>query len=332
MLAPENIDIYEVKAATLITLGHYQDAIVIYRELVVVLNEKALCLLRLGNVLKIVGNAIEAVECYQEAIAINPLLGEAFWSLANLKTYCFTTADIVVMRSALQSKKIDNISIVLINFTLGKAFEEQQQFALSFDHYQQANQRYAQDGSFRYSSQKEKLATFFNQNYFENKIASGHQSEAPVFIVGLPRSGSTLVEQILASHGQVDGTMELTEIISIARELNTQNQLGQGQFFQSMEKLSDAQIQGLAQRYLDYVQPLRQNVPLFIDKLPNNFHHIGLIKTLFPQAKIIDVRRNPMASSWSLYKHFFAEGHDFSYNLRSIGQYYNDYVALMAHW
>jgi len=150
--------------------------------------------------------------------------------------------------------------------------------------------------------------------------------------VGLPRSGSTLVEQILSSHSLVDATMELTEVISIARELNDPNQLGHEKYPKSMANLTANEINNFAQRYLDHVQPLRKQAPYFIDKAPGNFHHIGLIKTLFSNAKIIDVRRNPMASGWSLYKHFFAGGNQFSYDLATIGKYYNDYIELMDHW
>lgn len=330
--APEIIEVYDVQAATLVALARYDEAIAIYQALINVHPEKALCLLRLGNVLKIVGNADKATECYQQAIILNPSLGEAFWNLANLKTYGFSETDIATMNAALQTGNVDSLNRVLFHFALGKALEDKQQFEKSFEHYRQANTLYSSLRPYRYRSQKESVEAFFTTEYFAEKKPWGHASTAPIFIVGLPRSGSTLVEQILSSHSQVDATMELTEIVSIARELNALNAQGQGQFPQSLTALTGEQIKTLAQRYLDFVAPLRQNAPYFIDKLPNNFHHLGLIKTLFPQAKIIDVRRHPLASGWSLYKHFFAEGFEFSYNLESIGHYYNDYLALMNHW
>ena len=328
-LAPEKIEVYVVKAGTLVALGQYDEAIAIYRELAEEHEQRALCLLRLGNVLKTVGNTEEAVASYQKAIEIEPELGEAYWNLANLKTYQFSTEEIASMQKLVKASETPSLNKVHLQFALGKALEDAQQYEESFQHYDSANGDYVRLRSIRYSSQNDALKSYFSTGNFSSRKKAGNPSNAPVFILGLPRSGSTLVEQILTSHSQVDGTMELTEIISIARELD---QPGRGPYPRSMSGLSGTQINQLAQRYLDYVQPLRQNAPYFVDKQPGNFHHIGLIKTLFPNAKIIDVRRNPMASGWSLYKHFFAEGFLFAYDLATIGQYYNDYVDLMEHW
>jgi tetratricopeptide (TPR) repeat protein len=331
-LAPQDLDIYEIKAATLTKLGRFDEAIAIYRKLVIEHEQQALCLLRLGDVLKIVGEADEAIECYKKAIALEPLSGEAWWNLANLKTYAFTEHDLELMQRVKDNTNITDLNKTLIHFALGKALEDQQQFTESFQHYKIANDNYIRNRPYQHISQNEKYKNFFTSAYFEDKRGPGHSSTAPIFVVGLPRSGSTLVEQILASHSLIDGTMELTEIVSIARELNNHDPSGQSQFLDSLANLTEAQVKGFAQRYLDYVQPLRQKAPYFIDKTPGNFHHIGLIKTLFPAAKIIDVRRSPMASGWSVYKQFFAEGHRFSYDLATIGQYYNEYIELMDHW
>lgn len=328
-LAPEEIEIYVVKAGTLVALGQYNEAIAIYRELAAEHEQRALCLLRLGNVLKTVGNTEEAVSCYQQAIEIEPTLGEAYWNLANLKTYQFSPDEIASMQKLVKASEKQSLNKVHVQFALGKALEDAQQFEESFQHYQLANSDYAKLRSIHYVSHNDALKSYFNTDIFSARKQAGNPSDAPVFIVGLPRSGSTLVEQILTSHSQVDGTMELTEMISIARELDQPNR---GKYPQSLSGLSATQVNELAQRYLDYVQPMRQQAPYFVDKQPGNFHHIGLIKTLFPNAKIIDVRRNPMASGWSLYKHFFAEGFLFSYDLATIGQYYNDYIELMEHW
>jgi hypothetical protein len=176
------------------------------------------------------------------------------------------------------------------------------------------------------------LKTFFTPQYFSEQKENGSTSDAPIFVVGLPRSGSTLVEQILTGHSKVDATRELAGINSIVRDLINPNQPAQAQYPQSMANLSATQIQNLAQKYLDFVQTYRQQAPYFVDKAPPNFLHIGLIKTLFPNAKIIDIRRNPMASGWSVYRHFFADSFLFSYDLKTIGKYYNDYIDLMDHW
>jgi len=331
-LAPERIEIYDVKAGALVSLGKYEEAITIYRELVNVHEERALCLLRLGNALKTTGEVVEAVVCFQQAIELEPILGEAYWSLANLKTYRFSTDEITSMKDLVTSDDVSDINKVLIQFALGKALEDTRQFVESFKYYQSANSGYTRIRPYHYSNKNAELKSFFSSEYFSGKKGFGNDSDAPIFIVGLPRSGSTLVEQILSSHKLVDGTMELTEIISIARGLDNPNQPNLGKYPGTMANLTEDQINGLAQRYLDYVGPLRQKAPYFVDKEPGNFHHIGLIKTLFPNAKIIDVRRNPMASGWSLYKHFFAEGFQFSYDLATIGKYYNDYIELMDHW
>ena len=331
-LAPGNIDIYDVKAGALVRLGQYEEAIAIYRELSEEHEKRALCLLRLGNVLTAVGDVAEAISCHQQAIKIEATLGEAYWNLANLKTYRFSEDEIVSMQQLIKADEIPVLDKVLIQFALGKALEDAQQFAESFQCYQAANSSYTEIRPSQHANQNAESKLVYTAEYFSGRKENEIDSDAAIFVVGLPRSGSTLVEQILTSHSRVDATMELTEVISIARELNVSDQPEQGQYPQSIVNLSAAQIQNLAQRYLDYARPYRQQAPYFVDKAPGNFHHIGLIKTLFPNAKIIDVRRNPMASGWSLYTHFFAEGHQFSYDLATIGQYYNDYIELMDHW
>ena len=331
-LAPGNIEAYGVKAKVLYDLGQYQEAISIYRELTDVPEYRATCLLQLGKVLVTIGESEEAISCFHEVVKAESIPAQAYWELANLKTYQFSEDEISAMQALLATGGISAMNKVFIEFALGKAKEDAQQYPESFQHYKAANGVYGKIRQFRYSRQNASLKSLFTTEYFESRKQQGNDSDAPVFILGLPRSGSTLLEQILTSHSLVDATMELPEIISISRELNVSSMPGQGQYPQSVAKLSEGQIQSYAKRYLDFVQPLRQQAPHFVDKLPGNFHHIGLIKTLFPEAKIIDIRRSPMASGWSLYRHFFAESFAFSYDLVTIGKYYNDYVDLMDHW
>ena len=331
-IAPENVDIYELKAEVLYNLNLFEEAIAIYRELSGIGEKRVKSLLHLGKVLKAVGETAKAISCYHEAMEDEPMSGHAFWELANLKTYRFSAYEIAGMQALLKTDENTAINKVLIQFALGKALEDDRQFAESFQHYQAANSGYLKIQPFRYSNHNTKLKTFFTKQYFSDLKENGSTSDAPIFVVGLPRSGSTLVEQILTGHSKVDATRELAGINSIVRNLINPNQPSQEQYPQSMGNLSATQIQDLAQRYLDFAQTYRQQAPHFVDKAPPNFHHIGFIKTLFPNAKIIDIRRNPMASGWSLYRHFFADSFLFTYDLKTIGRYYNDYIDLMDHW
>jgi len=331
-LAPEIFETYNLKAEVFFLLGQYEEAIEIYRKLSEVPEKRALSLLYLGKVLKTVGEVAEATTCYQRAIEAEPALGQAYWELADLKIYRFSDAEIMTMEKLLEDGEISALSRVLVEFALGKALEDARKYVESFRYYQSANSGYMAIQPPHYSSQNDSFETFFTTEYFFSRENYGNTSDAPIFVVGLPRSGSTLVEQILSSHSMVDATQELDEIVSIARALNDPNQPKQGQYPQSLGHLSEKQVRDLAQRYLDYAQPYRKQAPFFVDKAPRNFHHIGLIKTLFPNARIIDIRRNPMASGWSIYRQFFADSFQFSYDLETIGKYYNDYIALMDHW
>lgn len=331
-IAPELLDAYDLKAELLYHLGDYAGAIDIYRELSALPEKRALSLLHLGKILKTVGESDEATACYQQAIEIEPTLGQAYWELANLKTYRFSQDAVASMRKLLNSKAISALDNVLIQFALGKALEDARQFEESFQHYESANSGYKKIRPSQYYSQNDRLTAFFTADYFAEMNGYGSDSDAAIFVVGLPRSGSTLVEQILSSHSLVDATQELEEIVSIARKVNDPTRPEEGQYPKSMANLSKDEVRALAERYLKYAQTYRHDAPYFIDKAPHNFLHIGLIKTLFPNARIIDVRRNPMASGWSLYRQFFADSYPFSYSLETIGKYYNDYIELMNHW
>lgn len=331
-LAPEMLEVYEIKAEALYNLGEYEGAMTIYRELSGLEEKHALGVLHLGRVLKTVGETGQAIDCFHEALKDEISMSQAFWELANLKTYSFTGDEVSAMKQLLEKDEAPEMDKILVQFSLGRALEDGRQFEQSFGYFQAANKAYAKYHPTPYASQNAGLKTCFTRQYLTDRVDGGNDSVAPIFVLGLPRSGSTLVEQILSAHSQVDATTELTEIISIARELDVSGQSGQGQYPDSIKKLNASEVEDYARRYLDFAAPLRHGGYFFIDKTPGNFHHVGLIKTLFPNARIIDIRRNPMASGWSLYKHFFADSFLFSYDLETIGRYYNDYIELMEHW
>jgi len=330
--APEMIDAYDLKAETLYHLGRYDEAIQIYRELVGVGERRAVCLVHLGKVLKTIGETEEAIACYRQAKELEPRLGQAYWELANLKTFQFSVEEVSAMQRLARGDECTGLNKVLVRFALGKALEDAEEFEASFQSYQEANRAYLATRPFQYSSNAHRFISFFGPEYFSVRKEFGAASDEAIFVVGMPRSGSTLVEQILSSHSLVDATQELDEIVSIARTIGNPTAGEPNQYPQCMAGMSVADSRVFAQRYLDFARQYRGDAPHFVDKAPHNFQHVGLIKTLLPNAKIIDVRRNPMATGWSLYRQFFAESYEFSYDLETIGKYYNDYLELMNHW
>ena len=330
--APEDLKLASIQAECSVKLGDYQGAINSYTKLIPVHPRKDLCLLRYGNVLKIIGQSKKSVDSYKKAIEINPEFGEAYWNLANMKTFLFSDEEISAMKHQLQDDLLTNEERIFFNFAMGKALEDKKLFTESFNYYKTANDACFKTNSKIDTKQNDEMKSFFTKDFFEQLGKQGHPTQEPIFIVGLHRSGSTLVEQILASHSLVDGTMELAEIVSIARHLSSPDNRASLDYMHELNKATPHDLNRLGQRYLDHVAVMRQGAPFFTDKLPSNFKHIGLIKSIFPNAKIIDVRRDPMACGFSIYKQYFAEGVDYSYDLESIGKYYNAYLDMMVHW
>ncbi len=329
---PQNIPATAIKAESQVKLGHYEDAFASYEEIMAVHPRKDLCLLRMGNVLNIMGQSNIALQKFNDALQLNPGLGEAYWDMANLKSHVFSNDDISAMKSKLDNDNISKEDQMFFNFSLGKALEDNQQYSDSFNHYKLANDICLLSSPPVEIDQYEEVKSFFTTEYFSRVKNLGHPSKEAIFIVGLRRSGSTLVEQIMASHSLIDGTMELKEISSIARSLIPSNRQNPGHYTTSLANVEQIELEKMGQRYLEYVANLRNGAPFFTDKLPDNFAYIGLIKSILPNAKIIDVRRDPMACGWSLYKQYFSKGVNYSYDLVKIAQYYNSYVDLMEHW
>jgi tetratricopeptide (TPR) repeat protein len=334
--AQDNPQFQSLYAIELMQTGDYTGALDYFDRVLARLPGDAITLTSRGHALKTSGQQQEAVESYRMALAGHPDHGEAYYSLANLKTYRFTAAEVNRMQQQEGSVSANPMSQVYLMFALGKAHEDLGEYSTAFDYYRQGNDlKRAQSG---YDAQKmgvelQAQATFFSADVFKSRPDSGDPASDPIFIVGLPRAGSTLLEQILASHSLVDGTLELPNILSIAQSLRRRGQgEGSAEYPAIIADMSALELRELGEKYLAETAIHRQDAPYFIDKMPNNFRHIGLIKLILPNAKIIDARRHPMACCFSGYKQLFAEGQEFSYDLDDLGSYYRDYVTLMDHW
>lgn len=328
-----------ILASVLVKLGHQERAGEIYRRLLNLQPDQPQVWQNLGHVLKTLGQQTQAVDAYRQAVTRQPTMGEAWWSLANLKTVKLTADDIAAMQDALATLEPDaearKEDLFHLHFSLGKAFEDAKDYAASFHHYDRGNalrRTMIRHDAAAFSAEVQATTKTFSPAFIAQVPDGGCPAPDPIFIVGLPRSGSTLVEQILASHSHVEGTMELPDMMMIAARL--QSRVDEGEFadFASMiAALTHADRARLGEEYIERTRIHRQTgKPLFIDKMPNNWQHTGLIRLILPHAKIIDARRHPLSCCLSGWKQHFARGQTFSYDLAEIGQYYRDYVGLMA--
>ena len=330
-----------IKASVLVRLGEQEQAQAIYQQLLERIPDQPQVWQNLGHVLKTRGLQAEAVGAYREAVTRQPTMGEAWWSLANLKTVKLGSDDIAVMTRALgpldQGGASREEDILHLHFSLGKAFEDAGDDAAAICHYEQGNRlrramvRHDADA---FSGEVAMATAAFTSAFFAERGAGGCPARDPIFIVGLPRSGSTLVEQILSSHSQVEGTMELPEMMVIASRLQGRVDSGEFPDFGAMlASLTPADRLRLGEEYLDRTRIHRKTEkPLFIDKMPNNWQHVGLIRLILPNARIIDARRHPIGCCFSAWKQHFARGQAFSYDLVDVGRYYRDYVGHLAHF
>jgi tetratricopeptide (TPR) repeat protein len=289
--------------------------------------------LSIGHLHKTLGHRRECEEAYKACLEFDRNLGEAYWSLADLKTYVSGDAEVAAMQALLKDDG-DDADQAYLHFALGRAFEHRKSYAAAFEHYAAGNRRRRKTVAFDigvFENKTRRVREYFDAAYFAQRANAGCGEPAPIFVVGLPRSGSTLVEQILASHSQVEGTFELPNVLTIVRELDHANPEHDA-YPESVSSVPPAQFALLGRRYIEETAPMRSGRPHFIDKMPNNFSHVGLIHSMLPRATIIDVRRHPMDSCFSTYKQHFAEGQSFSYDLDDLGRYYRCYLSLMDHW
>ena len=326
-----------LKAAVLCRTGDYEPAIAIYDGLLAEHPEQAQVWLSLGHALKTAGHTERAISAFRRCIAINAYFGEAFWSLANLKTFHFDDAEIARMQDALARADLAPEHRLHFEFALGKALEDRADYAASFAHYASGNALRLRQIPYSADDTTARLARVretYTREFFGTREGAGCPAPDPIFIVGLPRAGSTLIEQILSSHPAVEGTMELPEIISITRALRQgATSPGPGAYHETLARMSADERRALGEQYIERTRIHRKlGRPFFIDKMPNNFAHVGLIHLVLPNAKIIDVRRNPLACCFSCFKQHFAHGQNFTYGLENVGRYYRDYTELMAHF
>jgi tetratricopeptide (TPR) repeat protein len=334
---PRNPGYRNMQAAVLARVGEYERSLKIYAEVLAEYSHNARVWMSYGHALKAAGRQDECVATYRRSIELAPNLGEAYWSLANLKTFRFTADDIATMQRQLQRHDLGDEDRYHFHFSLGKAFEDARDYPASFDHYQQGNS--LRRGSITYDADEtsqhvRRSKELLSPEFFAARAAMGSPAPDPIFIVGLPRAGSTLLEQILSSHPQVEGTMELPDIISMARSLGGRRVRGvTSKYPEALADLSADELHALGEQYIADTRIQRKtDAPFFIDKMPNNFAHIGLIHLILPRAKIIDARRHPLGCCFSGFKQHFARGQHFTYSLDDIGRYYRDYVELMAHF
>jgi tetratricopeptide (TPR) repeat protein len=328
---------YRTTLATVQTgFGNYDQAIPLYREILRETPNEPELHLSVAHALKTVGRTQESIESYHSAIAARPSFGEAYWSLANLKTYWFTADELAQMRSEEASADIKLVDRYHLCFALGKALEDRGEYPESFIYYERGNALKKTECRYRPEPLERNArlqASVCTREFFEARRDVGAPSNAPIFIVGLPRSGSTLLEQILASHSQVEGTMELADIPRLVQDLQGREMQGAPPRYPGvLAELTAEEFARLGEKYLRDTLVYRTCKPRFIDKMPNNFRHLGLIHLILPNAKIIDARREPMACCFSNFKQLFASGQQFTYSVDDITRYYRMYIELMAHW
>ncbi len=334
--SPDNVQFQSLYAIEAMQTGDYDTALTLFDNILNRLPGDANTLTSKGHALKTCGQLDEAVSCYKSSLKSNPNHGEAYFSLANLKVYTFSDAEIEEMHRQETNTNLTHMQRVYLCFALGKAYEDEGEYESAFTYYQRGNHLKKVQSRYRSEAMTEEMQAqqaVCTRELFERRSGTGHPAPDPIFIVGLPRAGSTLLEQILSSHSQVDGTLELPNILSLSQRLRRLGRETAGPDYpQILGYISDEELKQFGEEFIRDTRIHRQGAPFFIDKMPNNFRHIGMIKLILPNAKIIDARRHPMACCFSGYKQLFAEGQEFSYDLRDIGTYYRDYVELMDHW
>ena len=333
---PNNIAYQAQRGSELMQNGEHEKAVDLFNSLLEKNPYNFSSLTSRGHAQKTLGKTNEAIESYKAAYEVKPDHGEAFFSLSNLKTYSFTDAEIEKIDSQLNRINLSLKEKVYFHFALSQALESKGEFNEAFYHLNRGNEIKRDQSKYSIERMNDELQAQIdvcNEDFFRNLGDGGSNTKDPIFILGLPRAGSTLIEQILASHSMIDGTLELPNILSLAQSLRGDDIYGKaGKYPKIMSNFTSDQRVNMGKKFIDETMMHRDGAPMFTDKMPNNFRHIGLIHLIMPNAKIIDARRYPLDCCFSMFKQLFAQGQEFSYGLKEAGSYYNSYVKLMNHW
>ena len=332
----KNINAMKLLSTALFRTDRYQEAIDIYNDILKLEPKNTDVMLSMGHLYKTSGEIDKSINCYQMAYKTDKYFGDSYWSLANLKTYTFSESEVISIDKMVNDPYVSVDEKTFMHFALGKAYEDLNEYEKSFNHYKEGNLIKKSKALFNVDDFEKECTNQIEvctDDLFEMKSKWGSESKAPIFILGLPRVGSTLIEQILSSHSLVEPTHELPNIISTALRLNERkSQDKKSRYPDILLSLSSPQLKLIGDKYIKDSEVFRSDKPYFIDKMPNNFRHIGLIKLILPNAKIIDIRRSSMSACFSCFKQLFAEGQEFTYDLKDLAGYYNNYVELMNHW
>ncbi|MFT5139965.1 MAG: tetratricopeptide (TPR) repeat protein [Lysobacterales bacterium] len=325
---------YVIKGNILAKAQRHDEALKTYQQAIDLSPGHGGALSGQGHVLKTIGRQEESIATYRECLKNHPALGEAYWSLANLKTFEFNPEEVETMLALVEDETLEDEAKVNMLLSLGKHFENEKEYDKAFEHYQRGND--LRRGHEVYDPVQtqvihDRIIKVFDREFIEGRDGSGDPDPSPILIVGLPRSGSTLIEQILASHSQVEGTMELPDLARVIKEINRARK-DRIEFPEAMAELSLDDLKALGGQYLKSTMRYRTGKPYFIDKMPNNFPSIGLLHLILPNAKVINARRHPLDSCMGCYKQLFYRGQSFTYDQFELGQYYIQYQRVMDHW
>ena len=332
----DNLRFMIAYAVTLQQTNKQEEALELYNKILNIDKKNPEILVSKGHLQKTFGDLKGSIDSYKKSYKIDQYYGDAYWSLANLKTYEFNDEEIMQLEKMTQDEFINDNEKIYMSFALGKAFEDRGEYDKSFTNYQNGNSLKKEFTKFDlklFDEECKNQKEVCTLDLFDSKADWGLETKEPIFVLGLPRVGSTLIEQILASHSMVEATHELPNILALSHKLNLRKvQEKTSRYPEILLSLSAPQLKMIGEQYIKDAEIFRTNKPFFIDKMPNNFRHIGLIKLILPNAKIIDIRRNSMSACFSCYKQLFAEGQEFTYDFGDLAGYYNNYVELMEHW